>query len=67
MMRVIAGTPLWMKTTATSWCATITGVGFFHIGQYKEDIQAWAALIGGIVIPTVALLIHIYKTFKKND
>ena len=57
--------PLWIKTTVASWSSTATGIGFASLAELKDEIQAWAALIGGILIPIIALSLHFYKVFKK--
>jgi len=56
---------MWIKTTLTSWLGTATGLTI-SIGALKEEVQAWAALIGGIAIPIVALTFHIYITLRKK-
>ena len=57
--------PSWAKTTAASWVSTLTGVGLFDWLSINHDaITSIAAIIGGIVIPGIALLIN---TFKKKD
>lgn len=66
ILSVIKQSPMWIKTTLTSWLGTATGLTI-SIGSIKEDIQAWAALIGGIAIPIVALAFHVYITLRKKD
>jgi hypothetical protein len=57
---------MWIKTTIISWLGTGTGVGF-GLADAKDEIQAWALLVGGIIIPILSLLFHIYKTLNKKD
>lgn len=57
----------WVKTTLTSWVSTITGIGVFSLAEYKDEIQAWAALIGGLLVPLAAFLFHVYKSTKKKE
>jgi hypothetical protein len=57
---------MWIKTTMISWLGTGTGWGF-GLASSKDEIQAWALLIGGIVIPILSLAFHIYKTLNKKD
>ena len=65
ILSVIKQSPMWIKTTLTSWLGTATGLTI-SIGALKEEVQAWAALIGGIAIPIVALTFHIYITLRKK-
>lgn len=58
-------TSQWVKTTTVSWVATASATGF-HLAPAKEEIQAWALLVGGILIPLASFALHIYKTFKKK-
>jgi hypothetical protein len=58
--------PMWIKTTIISWIGTVTGMGF-GLADAKDEIQAWALLIGGIIIPILSLAFHIYKTLNKKD
>lgn len=57
---------MWIKTTLASWLGTSTGIGF-GLANAKEEIQAWALLIGGILIPVLSLCLHFYKTFNKKN
>lgn len=57
--------PMWIKTTLTSWLGTATGFSI-SLGQFEVEIRAWAALIGGILIPVIALAFHIYMTIDKK-
>jgi hypothetical protein len=65
MLSLIKQSPMWIKTTITSWLGTATGLTI-SIGSIKEELQAWAALVGGIAIPVVALVFHIYITLRKK-
>ena len=66
ILSVIKSSPMWIKTTLTSWLGTATGLTI-SIGSIKEELQAWAALVGGIAIPVVALAFHVYITLKKKN
>tara|TARA_R110000744_G_scaffold85356_1_gene166809 strand:+ start:131 stop:334 length:204 start_codon:yes stop_codon:yes gene_type:complete len=66
ILSLLKESPMWIKTTLTSWLGTATGLTI-SIGSLKEEIQAWAALIGGIAIPVVALTFHVYITLRKKD
>lgn len=66
ILSVIKESPMWIKTTLTSWLGTATGFSI-SLGQFEGEIRAWAALVGGILIPLVALAFHVYITLKKKD
>ena len=66
MILAVKESPMWIKTTLTSWPGTATGFSI-SLGQFEGEIRAWAALVGGILIPLVALAFHVYITLKKKD
>ena len=65
ILSVIKESPMWIKTTLTSWLGTATGFSI-SLGQFEGEIRAWAALVGGILIPLVALAFHVYITLSKK-
>ena len=65
MILAVKESPMWIKTTLTSWLGTATGLTI-SLGQFEGEIRAWAALVGGILIPLVALAFHVYITLSKK-
>lgn len=65
MILAVRESPMWIKTTLTSWLGTATGFSI-SLGQFEGEIRAWAALVGGILIPLTALAFHIYITLSKK-
>ena len=65
MILAVKESPMWIKTTLTSWLGTATGF-CISLGQFEGEIRAWAALVGGILIPLVALAFHVYITLSKK-
>ena len=65
MILAVKESPMWIKTTLTSWLGTATGFSI-SLGQFEGEIRAWAALVGGILIPLVALAFHVYITLSKK-
>jgi len=62
---ILQQAPMWIKTTIASWVGTATGFSM-SLGPFEGEIRAWAALIGGIVIPITALAFHVYVVLKKR-
>jgi|TARA_R110000782_G_scaffold128522_1_gene220134 ABC-type glycerol-3-phosphate transport system permease component len=65
MILAVKESPMWIKTTLTSWLGTATGFSI-SLGQFEGEIRAWAALVGGILIPLTALAFHVYITLRKK-
>jgi len=65
ILAAVKESPMWIKTTLTSWLGTATGFSI-SLGQFEGEIRAWAALVGGILIPLTALAFHIYITLRKK-
>tara|TARA_R100000935_G_scaffold39169_1_gene60617 strand:+ start:1138 stop:1341 length:204 start_codon:yes stop_codon:yes gene_type:complete len=65
ILAAVKESPMWIKTTLTSWLGTATGFSI-SLGQFEGEIRAWAALVGGILIPLTALAFHVYITLRKK-
>ena len=65
MILAVKESPMWIKTTLTSWLGTATGFSI-SLGQFEGEIRSWAALVGGILIPIIALAFHVYITLSKK-
>ena len=65
MILAVRESPMWIKTTLTSWLGTVTGFSI-SLGQFEGEIRSWAALVGGILIPIIALSFHVYITLRKK-
>ena len=65
MILAVRESPMWIKTTLTSWLGTATGFSI-SLGQFEGEIRSWAALVGGILIPIIALAFHVYITLSKK-
>lgn len=65
ILSIVKDSPMWIKTTLTSWLGTATGFSI-SLGQFEGEIRAWAALVGGILIPLAALAFHVYVTLSKK-
>tara|TARA_R110000803_G_scaffold174070_1_gene236698 strand:+ start:73 stop:279 length:207 start_codon:yes stop_codon:yes gene_type:complete len=66
MILAVRESPMWIKTTLTSWLGTATGFSI-SLGQFEGEIRSWAALVGGILIPIIALAFHVYITLSKKN
>tara|TARA_R110000822_G_scaffold98730_2_gene223180 strand:+ start:393 stop:608 length:216 start_codon:yes stop_codon:yes gene_type:complete len=63
---ILKDSPMWIKTTMASWIGTATGFSL-SLSGFEAELRAWGMIIGSIVIPSLALIFHIYITLRKLD